>query len=395
MLTIFTFGYWGWGNATRELIRSIDKIERERGYRSPILIDIRISRSVRAPGFYEAALEKQLGRERYKWFPRLGNLQVKRKRQGITIADPFAATVLLRKAVKYAAENRRIIVFCACPSPRHCHRRVVGNLILKEASRLGKRIEVVEWPGGAPLRSKIRVTDKEFSAADKPLVKNVRVAAPTALQRFAGLPWGSIVDIQSGKNSFPIITGPAKFQKEWMLPIQDKYEPNTSAARLHLASDRFRRSHGALGRQSTRHSFGRKREIRAISVQQPWAHAIIHLGKDVENRSWKGRYSGLVLIHASARVPRDPRDLLLEWLSNPPSEKSLRGLPGGVIIGVVELYDYVQDSKSRWAGSDCWHWLLRNPRPIKPVQCSGRLGLWKPSHSVMRQLPQWVKRLSS
>jgi len=40
--------------------------------------------------------------------------------------------------------------------------------------------------------------------------------------------------------------------------------------------------------------------MKALSVRQPWAHAILHLGKRVENRDWRGcNYRGPVLLHAS------------------------------------------------------------------------------------------------
>lgn len=42
-LTIFTWGYWGWGNATENLVEVVDAVERARGYRPPIFVDIRIS----------------------------------------------------------------------------------------------------------------------------------------------------------------------------------------------------------------------------------------------------------------------------------------------------------------------------------------------------------------
>ena len=39
--------------------------------------------------------------------------------------------------------------------------------------------------------------------------------------------------------------------------------------------------------------------IRGLTIRQPWAWAIVHGGKDVENRSRSlGPYRGLVAIHA-------------------------------------------------------------------------------------------------
>jgi hypothetical protein len=42
----------------------------------------------------------------------------------------------------------------------------------------------------------------------------------------------------------------------------------------------------------------------ALSVRQPWAWAIIHIGKDIESRDWKSnnpnlRYRGRIALHAA------------------------------------------------------------------------------------------------
>lgn len=38
--------------------------------------------------------------------------------------------------------------------------------------------------------------------------------------------------------------------------------------------------------------------MKALSVKQPWAWAIIHAGKDIEKRTWRTDYRGPLLIHA-------------------------------------------------------------------------------------------------
>lgn len=60
MLTLFSWGYWGWGRATQELIRTVDTTERQRGFRPPVFIDIRLKRNCRAPGFRGDEFEKLL-----------------------------------------------------------------------------------------------------------------------------------------------------------------------------------------------------------------------------------------------------------------------------------------------------------------------------------------------
>jgi len=43
-LEAFSWGYWGWGNHTRELIDAVDAVERRHGRRPPVFVDIRFSR---------------------------------------------------------------------------------------------------------------------------------------------------------------------------------------------------------------------------------------------------------------------------------------------------------------------------------------------------------------
>src|SRR4051794_34834172 len=109
MLTLFTFGYWGWGNTTDQLIQAVDATERGRGFRPPIFFDIRASRSVRAVGFRSDAFERSLPDGRYQWFPRLGNARIASHEAGIKIADPSAAKALLQEALLRARDKRRII----------------------------------------------------------------------------------------------------------------------------------------------------------------------------------------------------------------------------------------------------------------------------------------------
>jgi hypothetical protein len=133
--------------------------------------------------------------------------------------------------------------------------------------------------------------------------------------------------------------------------------------------------------------------MKALTIRQPWAHAIMHLGKDVENRVWRTHYRGPLLIHAAAHHERYPREMLSEYMSRPPSTESLSDLPVGCIIGVAEVVDCVKNSKSKWADRGAWHWLVRNVRSIRQVDCTGRLRLWTPSPIVIKKLPAWVRKL--
>lgn len=109
--------------------------------------------------------------------------------------------------------------------------------------------------------------------------------------------------------------------------------------------------------------------MKCLSIRQPWAHAILALGKDVENRTWATRYRGLLLIHAARQIEADAcRRLMLD-----PSV-----LMTGYCVGIVNLVDCIERSPSRWAIPGQWHWLLRNPLDLPhPVAMAGRLGLFE------------------
>lgn len=122
----------------------------------------------------------------------------------------------------------------------------------------------------------------------------------------------------------------------------------------------------------------------ALSIRQPWAHAILHAGKDVENRNWPTRFRGRVLIHAAKGMDEDDvdgfRDLLATRSIATPALKGLKvgDLQRGGIIGEVEIVDCVRASGSPWFVGD-WGFVVRNPRPIAFAPCRGMLGFFKPS----------------
>ena len=155
-ITAFSWGYWGWGNATPRLVESIDAAEAARGFSPPLFVDARISRSVRAAGFRDHAFEHLLSADRYRWMRGLGNKHVEtRTGPAIQIADPSAAEDLLDLTMEAARANRRVIFFCSCERPvsnggMECHRVTVAKLLRECASRRGVQLETVEWPGGEP-----------------------------------------------------------------------------------------------------------------------------------------------------------------------------------------------------------------------------------------------------
>src|SRR6478752_931390 len=76
----------------------------------------------------------------------------------------------------------------------------------------------------------------------------------------------------------------------------------------------------------------------AISVHQPWAWAILHAGKNVENRSWRTNHRGPLLIHAakSSRSYVDQRRV--DWPGRYGVElPKWEDLVTGALLGLVDV----------------------------------------------------------
>lgn len=127
--------------------------------------------------------------------------------------------------------------------------------------------------------------------------------------------------------------------------------------------------------------------MKAISVRQPWAHAIVHMGKTVENRTWATKYRGPLAIHASgsmsaAEYRRFGEFVEEERIGRVPARSELQL---GGIIGIADLVSCVDWSTSRWFfGPHAF--VLRNVRPVPFVPVKGGLNLWAPDASVRRAL---------
>src|SRR6478736_5910064 len=107
-ITLFTWGYYGWGNHTPQFVKAVDAVEANRDFRPPIFVDIRIRRSVRAAGFTGSAFEELLGKDRHRWMKSLGNKFIEtRTGPDIQIAEPTAADELLDLAVDLARRKQR------------------------------------------------------------------------------------------------------------------------------------------------------------------------------------------------------------------------------------------------------------------------------------------------
>ena len=156
--------------------------------------------------------------------------------------------------------------------------------------------------------------------------------------------------------------------------------------------------------------------MKALTVQQPWAWAIVHGGKDVENRTQVWKHRGPLAIHAGTRwSPRGGRsglvwDALRDRFGWPVGPTAARDddrsgfdaiRPLGAVIGVVDLMDVhlAEDGccESPWAEREyvehggrvrrqITHLVLERSRPVAPVLARGALGLWEIDAALIEEV---------
>lgn len=218
--TLFSFGYEGCGMGTARFVAAVDKIERARGFEPPLWIDARISRSVRAEGFRDKALERLVGAERYRWMSDLGNEGILDGGE-MRIRRPEAVADLLRLAL--GTPRRRVIFFCSCSgSFAFCHRHEVGRLLLEHSRKVEARVRLVEWPGGEPVTMVFDV-----SSTSELRRKTLDTDGVLGEEEAAAVPWGSHGILRAeGHSAEHVLLGPALFgENQTVLRIAEHLGP--------------------------------------------------------------------------------------------------------------------------------------------------------------------------
>jgi len=120
--------------------------------------------------------------------------------------------------------------------------------------------------------------------------------------------------------------------------------------------------------------------VKALTVRQPWAGAIAHQTKRVENRTWKlpAKHEGArILIHAAARPDRHA-EVFGDHLD-----------VYSAIIAVATITDCHFDNGSQvccsyWAQPGLYHWELADVTALpEPVPAKGALGFWTPDEEIV------------
>lgn len=133
----------------------------------------------------------------------------------------------------------------------------------------------------------------------------------------------------------------------------------------------------------------------AITVRQPWASAIMHLGKNIENRTWNTKHRGKIYIHASRTIDEDWRIRRNHKGNRMITHEDIKILIGngvwqrtGVILGSVDIINVTQwHSRNKWFIGP-YGFVLANPQPLPdPLECRGMPGIFKLHFRTIKRLP--------
>lgn len=121
--------------------------------------------------------------------------------------------------------------------------------------------------------------------------------------------------------------------------------------------------------------------MRALTLWQPWAYAITHLGKRVENRSWaapEALRGCKIAVHAGLRFDAEAFGELEAELGDLTGAEIVQG----AVVATARLERVVisqrqlpEDQRRWWVGP--YGWVLEDVLAIEPVRCRGFQGLWE------------------
>jgi hypothetical protein len=156
-----------------------------------------------------------------------------------------------------------------------------------------------------------------------------------------------------------------------------------------------------------------------LSLKQPWANAVLWLGKRIENRTWSTAYRGEFLIHASKAMTENEYEAACDTCEDVlgvaecfsieaafgRGDKPTHKLEFGGIVGRARIVDVVgpreglllggaeqhyppalRDGGWRWHFCEQYGFVLADVRSTTFVPCKGALGLWTAPPAVIEAL---------
>jgi len=137
--------------------------------------------------------------------------------------------------------------------------------------------------------------------------------------------------------------------------------------------------------------------VKALSIRQPWAWAILHAGKDIENRDWKdynrdAKFRGEFLIHASSGMTKREYEEFV-WLTDQELKladsaavPAFDALLRGGFVGRARVADAVRRHASPWFFGPLGLVITdAKPGPFTPFK--GMLGFFDVPDDIARLYP--------
>ena len=121
---------------------------------------------------------------------------------------------------------------------------------------------------------------------------------------------------------------------------------------------------------------------KAITVRQPWAWAILHAGKNIENRTRRMAAPGFYFLHAGKAMSADEYDTAAPFIESHsttpvPQADNTERLRRGGIIGIFQITGWTDSSFSPWffgiKGAE-----IGVSFPIDFIPCQGGQGVFFP-----------------
>lgn len=109
------------------------------------------------------------------------------------------------------------------------------------------------------------------------------------------------------------------------------------------------------------------KDMKALSIRQPWAWLIVNGYKDIENRDWSTKLRGRIWIHTGAhQVTKEEYEQFVEkcrrhQIRNYPEREAFQT---GGIVATVEIVDCVTKSTSPWFEGK-YGFVIKNPRTTR------------------------------
>ena len=138
--------------------------------------------------------------------------------------------------------------------------------------------------------------------------------------------------------------------------------------------------------------------MKTLSIKEPWAYLIVNGFKNIENRTWKTKIKGTILIHAGKQIDRDADlhlirtlmkdDKAYDKMFNEIYIKKNPELFGG-IVGQANIIDW-QDRKSTGRYHSPWFtgpvgFVLENQKPLPYFPVKGQLSFFNVDYPFKKE----------